>query len=535
MESNSTPNDRVAGARPMDYFRVVRERKWAVVVVLILVVGAVAAYSFLKTPVYQASAEVLRLTASLDETLFGNTVFQVRDASRELQTGANLVKLNVVATMVKEDLNSGRSTESLLAMTKATAIAETDLIRISSESTDPEEAAAVANSFARQFIRYRQDAYRAILAAADEQVVAELAGMTPEELLSERGVTLAQKHEELGILWAMQTGGFELVQTAEVPADPVAPRPVRNTGFALAGGLILGILLAFLIDYVDRRIKTEEQLEREFGMPVLASVPRVGKRFAFNNGSHARDMIGFAKAESPFLEAYRTLRSNLRFYQTDQPARVLLVTSGLAQEGKTVTAINLALSLALTGARVSLIETDLRRPMTDQYLGLRNDVGVSTVLAGSSAFKDSVQAVRVSHLVPDARLATKAQNTGATAQAVVLCMTSGPLPPNPAELLASPRMLELLKTAAAHTEYVVVDSPPVLLVSDALNVAEHTDGVIVAAKIKSTTVDEAREVRTVLERAGCRALGIVANGVDKRPEGYYQGYYKSRPRAGGIS
>jgi Mrp family chromosome partitioning ATPase len=164
--------------------------------------------------------------------------------------------------------------------------------------------------------------------------------------------------------------------------------------------------------------------------------------------------------------------------------------------------------------------------MIDQYLDLDTRLGVSSVLAGTSTFSDSLQVVRVPDFVPDPRLRARGHAKGSTMQQALLCMTSGPLPPNPAELLSSPRMKELIETAAGHAEYVIIDTPPMLLVSDALNLSEHTNGVIIAAKMKGTTLDEARDVRTALERSGCRALGIVANGVGKKRGGYYRAHYK---------
>jgi Mrp family chromosome partitioning ATPase len=442
-----------------------------------------------------------------------------------LQTGASLVKLEAVGQMVKDDLQSQRTVKSLLGMVSVVAQTDSDIIRISAQSPDPDEAAAVANSFARQFIKYRQEANRSILAAASEQVAAELAQMTPEELASDRGKTLTQKQEELGILQAMQTGGFELVQEASTPQSPVSPTPIRNAGFALVGGLVLGILLAFSVEYVDRRIRSEEEMEKEFGLPVLASVPMVGRRWASKRSKRSSSLIGFADSQSPFLESFRTLRSNLKFYQLDQNTQTLLITSGLPQEGKTVTAVNLAFSLALSGARVILLEADLRRPMLHQYLDLDTKVGVSSVLAGTSAFSESLQLVRVPDFVPDPGL-NGDPPTGATMQKGILCMTAGPLPPNPAELISSPRMRELIVDAASHAEYVLIDTPPLLLVSDALNLADHTNGIIIAVRMRSTTIDEARDVRTMIQRSGSRALGLVANGVGRKRGGYYRGHYK---------
>jgi succinoglycan biosynthesis transport protein ExoP len=502
-----------------------RERKWIIILAVVVAVGLALAYSISRTPLYQATTAVARQTAALDQTLFGTSVFQLQDAQRQLQTGASLVKLTAVAQMVRSDLNSMRSTGALLGMVTVTPSSQTDLMRISAESADPAEAAAVANSFAHQFIEYRREANRSILAAADEKIVAELTSMSPDELKSERGVTLTQKHGELGILESMQTGGFEVVQEATQPGSPVSPRPVRNTAFALIGGLLLGILLAFALDYADRRIKDEPALEREFGLPVLASVPRASRRWARQKSRRHKPPIGFADPQSPFLEAFRTLRSNLRFYQLDKKSQTLLVTSGLPQEGKTVTTINLALSLALSGAKVILLDADLRRPMLHEYLGLSKDVGVSSVLVGTSTFGESLQVVQVPDLVPDPRLNGESPRKGTPLQKRLLCMTSGPLPPNPAELLGTPRMRELVSMATAHAEYVLIDTPPILLVSDALSLGDYADGIIIVSRIKKTTIDEARDTRTMLERSGIRALGIVANGVGRR-RGYHRSHYR---------
>lgn len=502
-----------------------RERKWVLIATVLVIVAAVAAYSFVKTPTYRATSSIKRVTVNFDEILFGSPVFS-SDATRQLETGANLVKEYTVAERVQRDMQSERSITSLLKMTSATAVANTDIIRISVVSADPQEATDVANSFAKQFIQYRLEADQAILEAADERVLATLDKMTAVERQSEEGKALTQFRNQLENLSATQTGGFEISQEAILPVSSISPRPVRDTGFALLGGLILGILLAFLADYVDRRIKNEETMEKEFGLPVLASVPKIGHGWSRSPGRYPRGMIGFASADSPFLEAYRTLRSNLKFYQLEHRSQTLLVTSGLAREGKTVTAINLCLSLALSGARVILIEADLRRPMIDEYLNLDTRLGVSSVLAGTSTFSESLQVVRVPDFVPDPRLRSRGQSKGSTMQPALLCMTSGPLPPNPAELLTSPRMKELIQTAAGHAEYVVIDTPPVLLVSDALNLAEYTNGVIIASKMKGTTYDEARDVRTMLDRSGCRALGIVVNGVGKKRGGYYRAHYK---------
>ena len=235
-------------------------------------------------------------------------------------------------------------------------------------------------------------------------------------------------------------------------------------------------------------------------------------------------LVGFTHSQSPLLEAFRTLRSNLRFFQTEDRTQVLLVTSGLPQEGKSVNSVNLALSLSMSGARVVLWRRISRRPMLHMYLDLDNRVGVSTVLSGAGKFSDCIQVVPLSDLTP----ASKPQDANGHEQLQknLLCMTSGPLPPNPSELLGSPRMSELISFAAAHADYVIIDTPPLLLVSDALELSSHADGIIVAARMRNSTTDEANDVRVMLERSGSRVLGLVANGVNRKRRGYYRGHYK---------
>ena len=210
--------------RATDYFRVAWDRKWIIIITVLLAVGVVSALSIRATPAYQTSTQLLRQTAALDQTLFGTSVFQSPDAQRQLQTGASLIRTNAVAAMVKEELQSPRSVAFLLGMITVSTASQNDVIRVNARGPDPQEAAAVANSFARQFIEYRRAADRSVLATADEKVVAELAQMDAAQLSSERGVILTQKHEELGILESMQTGGFELVQEAMPPLYRSHPR-----------------------------------------------------------------------------------------------------------------------------------------------------------------------------------------------------------------------------------------------------------------------------------------------------------------------
>ena len=343
--------------------RVFRERKWVIICVAVLALAVSLALSVRKTPEYRATAEVVMQTNSLDKVLFGDQVFEIIDEQRALMTAAGLVKLDQVAERVKSNLGTSRSTRSLQNMVSVTASATADIISISAQSTSASEAANVANSFARQFVLFRQATDRATLQNARAEVQAQFDAMTPQEQASAGGLTLSQKIEELAVLESMQTGGFGMARVATPPSSAFSPRTRRNAAIALVLGLVGGLMVAILLHFVDRRMKDEETFEREFGVPIIASVPLVGRRASSKHKKRSRALVGFSDPGSPVIEAYRTLRSNLKFFEVNRRIKTILVTSALPREGKTITAINLALTLAMSGHRVIILEGDLRRPM----------------------------------------------------------------------------------------------------------------------------------------------------------------------------
>jgi len=190
--------------------------------------------------------------------------------------------------------------------------------------------------------------------------------------------------------------------------------------------------------------------------------------------------------------------------------------------------VNLAISLAVSGAQVVVIEADLRRPMIPRYLKLADGIGVSNILMGTQPFANGLQVVRISdYVAPNKQEEQDEPEDRARLERNFYCVTSGPLPPNPAELIGSEKMMTLLHDAADNADYVLVDTPPVLSVADALSLVNVVDAVIVSARLGNTTLDEAREVRTLLERSGARTLGLVAGGARAAESRYYRkyGYY----------
>jgi polysaccharide biosynthesis transport protein len=527
MDPIPTSDQRADSFDLSEALRVLRERKWIIIGIAVLATAISVVWSVRATPMYEATAQILRQSTTLDQALFSSQVFKVYDQERDLATGSDLVKLSVVAEAVKEELNSNWNVPHLQDMVTVTPVAATNLINITAESPDPEEAAAVANSFARQFILYRQQADRAVLTAAREQVSAALEAMTPEELASERGKTLAQKEEELAVLESMQTGGYEQVQSATPANDSSSPHTNRDAAIALVLGLVVGILIAFLLHMFDRRIKDEETVQKEFGVPVLVSVPRVGR--GRRRGSRSAAAVGFGNGGDVRIEAFRTLRSNLKFFEVDRKIQSILITSALPREGKTITTINLAVSLAMSGERVIIVEADLRRPMLQSYLNLQGGLGFTNLLSGTHTVSQVIQSVDVEPLLGGGATKVPLGQVPAAKQQL-LCVTAAPLPPNPAELLAMNRTAEVLKELSSVCDYLLVDAPPLLLVSDALELAKKVDRVMLVARMFQTTIDEARKTRRSLDRIGVNALGVVVVGAP-RAKSYYRGYEEYHAKA----
>jgi succinoglycan biosynthesis transport protein ExoP len=507
-----------------DYLRVVRDRAWVIALAVVVLVLAATYVSLRTTPLYSASARLVYQRTGLDTAISGYTSYYIDyDKDRSIATDVAAIKNSeTLAQAVKTQLgtSTSRSAASLMGMVSVGTSTGSDLVNISATSSDPAEAALVANAYAQQFIDYRRNADRAAVASARDDVKNELDGLTDEQLASDYGLMLQEKYQTLRILEAMQDGGFTLMRAAEVPGAPFTPQTKRNIILALVVGLVLGVGLAFLLEYLDKRVKDEKSLERIAGLPVLASVPAVGGKWRMaRKGQRYMDVVGFEGSGSVLLESFRTLRSSLQYFDVDDDVHTILITSGLPQEGKTVTTVNLGIALALSGQRVIILESDLRRPMVHEYLGLNNQVGLSTVLAGKCSIARASQLVKMDDLVP-AKEREETETGSLSLRKNLYCLPSGPLPPNPAELLGSGRMGQVMEELKKTADYVLVDSAPLLLVSDPLIIAAHVDAVILTARLKASTRGEMEEVRNLLARAGTRTIGMVAGGVKSR-HGYY--------------
>jgi receptor protein-tyrosine kinase len=297
-------------------------------------------------------------------------------------------------------------------------------------------------------------------------------------------------------------------QRASIPDAPVSPKTFQNLLVGLAFGVLLGIGLAFLRDRLDNTVKDRQTLEAITGVGLVGSIP-------LDKARRKEAAISFDNDNSAIAEAFRKLRTNLQFLAVDNPPRVIVVTSSVPNEGKSTTAVNLALALAEGDHNVVLVDGDLRRPRLDKYLSLVGKVGLSTVLAGRASLDEVLQKTRFPKLT---------------------VLTSGAIPPNPSELLGSMAAQKVLAELRSRFDYVVVDSCPLLAVTDAAILAADADGVLLVARFGETKREQIAHAVRSLTDVGAPLLGaIFAMTSTRGSESYSYSYYGDRSAASGSS
>lgn len=311
-------------------------------------------------------------------------------------------------------------------------------------------------------------------------------------------INLLSSLENVRLARLQNTPNIVQIEPASEPAEPIRPRPLLNTALAAAIGLMLAAGIVFLIEYLDDTLKTPEDVERVLGLPVLGFVAEMRYK-----DRSAEAIYVTRQPRSPVSEAFRSLRTNLEFASVQKPIRTILVTSPGPSEGKTTVAVNLAAVFALSGKSVALVDADLRRPSVHRIMGLPNRDGLSDL------FRNQAGAPSVSRTKLDLPS--------------LMVITSGSLPPNPAELLGSQRMSKILEELCQNVDVVVIDTPP-SLVADAQILAGKVDAVLFVLQPGVTHAEAARASFGLFQRTGARVIGTVLNRIPRSRSYYYGGY-----------
>ncbi len=470
----------------------IARRHWRLIAGVILasvIVFAVAHERSAKT--YTATASVAFQSDTLTDAALNIATVTSSEPQREADTEVLIAHSAEVAHNVRQQLKLSNTPDELLAEVKVEAAPTADVLNVLATTHDPNASAALANAFAVQYIAFRTKAQLAGISTAQEKLREQIAALPST---SAERATLVQSLVRLGSLQAAAASGTNIIGRATPPTSP--------NGAGLSEAIVIGILvgaaiafsLVFLIESLDRRVKTVADFERGYGLPALAGIPRASSP-------------AFDDEDSALLEPYRILRTALGFSAVTRQLNTLLVTSAVAGEGKTTVAVNLARVVALSGRRTVLVELDLRRPATFGEIDLAARGGATTAIAGAAE-------VRSLLVKPVPQL----QN--------LLVLPSGALPHNPSELLGSERVTEMLMELAIEDSMVIIDSPPLNPVADAQVLLDNPaiDGAVVVARVDRTTREDVRHARAILDRHRVQPVGIVVTGVREASRYGYSSY-----------
>jgi capsular exopolysaccharide synthesis family protein len=455
-----------------DYVRTLRKR-WALVALCtLLALGTAAATTLLATKTYTSSTQLF--VSSRDQTGAISDAYQGGlFAQQRIKSYAQVADSPGVTDEVAKKL--GIAPSALAGKVNAVVPLDTVLLNITATDKSPVKAQRIA-------------------AAVAEEVTSSIPALETPSGSSSAPVKLT------------------VIKSASLPSVPSSPRPKVNLALGLLIGLALGVGAAVLRETLDTTIKGKDDLQRLTGatpLGVIAHDPDVTKR----------PLVVQIEAQSPRAETFRQLRTNLQFVDVDRPLKTVVLTSASAEEGKSTTACNLAITLAQAGVRTILVEADLRRPRVADYMGLEGAVGLTSVLTGLATLEEALQ--------PWGRNS-------------MWVLASGPLPPNPSEILGSHQMSELLKTLEDRADVIVFDSPPLLPVTDAAVLARQADGAVLVVRHGKTRREQVTRALEALQGVDARLLGTVLNwapvkGPDADNYGYGPGYYSTRPGRGRIT
>ena len=482
------------------YVATLRERIWIVIATIVITTGIAILYVTTAAKVYTGATEI-RITPAPDTQsgILGQVPLlrKSADPTRDIETAARLVTNIDVAERVKEELDSPLSAEALLGSVTAEPVAQSDILVVRADAAAPEEASDLSNAFAEQTIVEQTEELHNFVDPRIPELESELDTAT--------GVTAEEISAQLVELRGLASGPdptLSVLTKATPPSAPISPKPVLSVVGGLFAGTILGIAAAFAVQVLDPRLRREEQLRRLYRLPILARIPREVKKT-----DNPIDPLALSPAAS---EAYRTLRGTLAVQKRNygDAARVILVTGSSPSEGKTTTAVNLATSLAAAGNSVILMESDLRRPSIGRALGVKPTYGVVSVLMESIDLEEAL---------------VTTEQFGSNFGLLLADYEGGWI----SELFALPAARQLIEDAREIADYVIVDSPPLTDVVDALPLATYVDDVLVVVKLGKTTLSKLHQLGELLAENGIKPAGFTVVGTPRPTRSDYH-YYGAR-------
>ncbi len=437
-------------------------KSWVLLLsVVLIVVGSTAAWTLTRTPQYRTSTQLF-VSMRVGEGSVGDLSQGSSYVRQAVSSYVSVVTSSMVMDQVISDLDLNISTSDVKKKVKANSPENTVLINISVTDSDPERAAAIANTTATVFT----------------DVISNQLEKTAE-------------NEPVRVQ-------VDVIEPAQIPVSAVSPRTGMNLALGFLAGITLGVALVLVRSVLDTRVRSKADIEAISELPIVGMIGR-------DPESEKRPLVALKDPRNPLVESFRTLRTNLSYLNVEDDSNSVIITSAGPNEGKTTTAMNLAVVMADSGARVVLVDADLRKPSIAKTLGIEGGVGLSDLLAGKASFEDVLQQFGRQHL---------------------FVLPAGRIPPNPSELLGSKTMGKVLDMLSEHFDYVIIDTPPVLAVTDAAILSKRAGGTLMIAAAGRVRKQELSNALEALETVGGNLLGVVVTMVPtKGPDAYSYSSY----------
>ena len=498
---------------------------WAWLLVLATILAGAAAYIVSKqmTPIFQASTTILVNGAPATQSTDYSSILS---SERLTQTYSQLLTKQPILEGVIKRLGINIDVGVLKKMVQVQPVRDTQLIEVRVQDTNPDRAARIANAIFQEFANQNQALQATRYAASkqsletqldqmDQQIqkatdnLATLGDSTNNQNERDRLETtlaqyrqtyayLLQSYESVRLAEANSTSNVVQAEPASPPARPIKPRVLTNTLLAAVIGLMLAVGVAFLIEAMDDTIRNPGDVTHQLGLPVLGAIAK----YDYEDDNP----ITKTQPRAPVAEAFRSLRTNIQFASVDTPLRSILVTSPSPADGKSTVAVNLGVVLAQSGRKVVILDADLHRPKIHKIIRLANRRGLSDLFVQNQVNLDG------------AVQKTEIQNYYA--------LTSGSLPPNPSELLGSGKMVDIIHQLEDQAELVIIDTPPLLAVTDACVLAPRVDGVLLIIKPGVTKLAACKQAVEQLRHVGAKILGVVLNEIEIKRSRYYYYHYR---------
>jgi capsular exopolysaccharide synthesis family protein len=490
---------------------VARHRLPLVALCVLVVAGAAFGFSKHQTKKYTAGVSLDFETNSFGQQIAGLSTSSPNNSTAMLAQAASDIeraKSAEAAIKTAKTIGHGLTPARVIGSLEVSGQGESPIVVVSSTTTSPGLSAAIANVYAKAIASEQQRINLAKYKAALVIVRKQIAALSPAQRIGPDGLALQNRAQSLSLLSQLKVGEVRVASEAAPPSSASSPKTSRNTALGGFVGLIIGLGIVLALERIDRRIRTPEDLEAAYQLPLLGAIPRSA---ALARAGSEKDGVRQAPpvAES---EQFNLIRARLRYFNVGSDLRTVMVASAEAGDGKSLVARNLAEAAARSGAKALLLETDLRKPTLVERLSLPAGSGLADVLIGATPMQEAIVSIRL-----DAGPTLDVLSAGAV------------LPPNPSELLESDAVERLLDRARSEYDLVVLDTPPLTAVSDAFALLRKVDGVVVVGRIGRSRRNTAERVHQVLSSSGATLLGVVANfskSAGASVYSYYRGAHK---------